>query len=232
MDAIILCGGLGTRLKSVISDIPKPLAPVNGKPFLEYVMDFLNRQNIAKVVFSVGYMAGKVKDHFNYGYKNIVITYSVETEPLGTGGAIKKALNLTESKDILILNGDTFFNIDLIGMMDFHTLNNSELTLALKKSDNTDRYGTVKIDKGSKIINFQEKHYKKCGYINGGIYIIKKGIFEKFNTEEKFSFEKDFIEKYFNKINLFGYISNGYFIDIGIPEDYEKAKNELVKISL
>ena len=231
MDAIILAGGFGTRLKSVVSDVPKPLAPINGKPFLQYLMDFLDSRNdiVDNVVLSLGYMSDKVINHFNGRYKGINIIYSVEKEPLGTGGAIKQALNYTSSEDVFILNGDTFFNIDLKSMLQFYNSSGAELTAALKKIDSAERYGFMEIDENFRIINFSEKKDNGSGYINGGVYIAKKGIFKQFGTEDKFSLEKDFIEKYFKKIKLFGYISNGYFIDIGIPEDYEKAKKEIGK---
>ena len=232
MDAIILAGGFGTRLKSVISDIPKPLAPINGKPFLQYLMDFLNSRDdiVDNVVLSLGYMPDKVINHFNGRYKDINIIYSVEKEPLGTGGAVKQALNYIRSEDVFILNGDTFFNIDLKSMSQFYFSSGSELVTALKKMDNAERYGFVEIDESFRIINFSEKKDNKSGYVNGGVYIAKKDIFKRFSTKDKFSFEKDFIEKYFKKIKLFGYISSGYFIDIGIPEDYERAKKEIGKL--
>ena len=233
MDAIILAGGFGTRLKRVISDVPKPLAPINGKPFLQYLMDFLNSQNniVDSVILSLGYMSDKVINYFNDKYKDINVIYSVEKEPLGTGGAIKQALDYTSSEDVFILNGDAFFDIDLKSMSQFYVSSVAELVTALKKIDNNaERYGFVEIDESFRIIEFSEKNGNKSGYINGGVYILKKEIFKQFNIGDKFSFEKDFIEKYFRKIKLFGYISNGYFIDIGIPEDYERAKKEIGKL--
>ncbi len=232
MDAIILAGGFGTRLKSVISDVPKPLAPINGKPFLQYLMDFLNSQKgiVDNVVLSLGYMQDKVINHFNAKYKDINIIYSLEKEPMGTGGAIKQALNYTVSEDAFILNGDTFFDLDLKKMSQFYVSNGAELVTALKKMDNSERYGFVEIDESFRIINFSEKKDKKQGYINGGVYITNKDVFKRFSINDKFSFEKDFIEKYLKNLNLLGYISDGYFIDIGIPEDYEKAKKEIGKL--
>jgi len=221
-EAIILAGGFGTRLQQIVSDVPKPMADVNNKPFLEYILEFLIQQDFNKVILSVGYKKEIIKDYFKNSFKGLAIEYSEENEPLGTGGAIKEALKFITNENIYVLNGDTFFNIDLNKMK----LMNSKLVIALKKMNNVDRYGAVEINENHYITSFKEKqHFKKC-LINGGVYLLKKDIFDAFNLDYKFSFE-DFLSENFKKLNAKGIVFDNYFIDIGIPEDYAKAKRDL-----
>ena len=224
MEAIILAGGFGTRLSTVVSDVPKPMAPIKGRPFLEYLLDDLNEKGINRIILAVGYKKEIIKSHFKEKYKNIDIVYSDEDVPLGTGGAIKKALTLTKDEDIFIINGDTFFDVDLKEMYQFHKKNSSKLTLAIKDMEKFDRYGSLILE-GYKIIKFEEKKYIDKGYINGGIYLIKKELLNK-EKKESFSFEKDILENEMLKIEKYGYKSKGYFIDIGIPEDYYKFQKK------
>ena len=220
MEAIVLAGGFGTRLSTVVSDVPKPMAPINGRPFLEYLLDDLNEKGINRVILAVSYKKDIIKNYFKKKYREIEIVYSDEDIPLGTGGAIKKALTLAENEEIFIINGDTFFDVNLKEMYQFHKKNSSKLTLAIKKMEKFDRYGSLILDK-DRIIKFKEKKYIDKGYINGGIYLINKDLL---NEEEKeiFSFEKDVLENEKFIIEKYGYKSEGYFIDIGIPEDYYK----------
>ena len=220
MEAIILAGGFGTRLSTVVSDVPKPMAPIKGRPFLEYLLDDLNEKGINRIILAVGYKKEIIKSHFKEKYKNIDIVYSDEDIPLGTGGAIKKALTLTKDEDIFIINGDTFFDVDLKEMYQFQKKNSSKLTLAIKEMEKFDRYGSLILE-GDKIIKFEEKKYVNKGYINGGIYLINKELLKK-EEKESFSFEKDILENESLKIEKYGYKSKGYFVDIGIPEDYYK----------
>lgn len=230
MEAIILAGGFGTRLKHVVSDVPKPMAPINDKPFLEYIFEDLNKKGVIHVVLAVGYMKEKIEEYFKNQYKNIEISYSEENSPLGTGGAIKKAVLKCREENIFIINGDTFYDVDLEKMRKFHIENKSSLTIAVKEMENFDRYGSLIIE-NNKIIKFEEKKPMLKGKINGGIYLIKKNIFQGIE-QESFSFEKEILEN--EKIEKYAYESNGYFIDIGIPEDYYKfiEKNKSPKISI
>lgn len=218
MEAIILAGGFGTRLKHVVSDVPKPMAPIKDRPFLEYILEDLEKKGITHVVLAVGYMKEKIKDYFKNQYKNIEISYSGEDSPLGTGGAIKKAVSKCKENNIFIINGDTFYDVDLKNMEKFHIENQSSLTIAVKEMENFDRYGSLVIE-NNKIIKFEEKKPMSKGKINGGIYLIKKDIFQNVK-QESFSFEKEILED--EKIKKYAYENNGYFIDIGIPEDYYK----------
>lgn len=220
MEAIILAGGFGTRLSKVVLDVPKPMAPINERPFLEYLLDDLSDKGINRVILAVGYKKEIIKNHFQERYKNIEIIYSDEDIPLGTGGAIKKALTLSKTEDIFIVNGDTFFDVNLKEMYKFHKENNSNLTLAIKEMERFNRYGSLALE-GNKIVKFEEKKYIEKGYINGGIYLLKKNILD-IKKEDSFSFEKDILENKELKVEKYGYKSKGYFIDIGIPEDYYK----------
>lgn len=229
MEAIILAGGLGTRLQSVVSDVPKPMASIAGKPFLEYIFRYLYKNKIDKATLSVGYKWKTIYEYFGQNYYDINIQYSVEDEPLGTGGAIKKALINTESEDFLIMNGDTFFDVDLEKLYDCHLNINSDLTMALKPMKQFDRYGSVTVN-GTRVIGFEEKKYKESGNINGGIYIAKSNIFSNKDLPERFSFESDFMEKEKDKVSINAIIEDKYFIDIGIPEDYYRAQKELPRL--
>ncbi len=215
-EAIILCGGLGTRLRSVISDVPKPMAPIKNKPFLAFVLEYLKKQNISRVVLAVSYKYEIIQEYFGKSYLGMQILYSVEKEPLGTGGAILEALNLINSDSCYVLNGDTFFDVNL----DRLKLDNSDICVALKPMKNFDRYGSVDIDNNSYISAFNEKKFTSNGLINGGVYLIKKNIFNSFNLPNKFSFE-EFFQENFLIFNAKATVFDDYFIDIGIPQDYK-----------
>jgi len=223
VEAIILAGGLGTRLRSVVSDVPKPMALINNKPFLEYILEFLNNQNIKKIVLSVGYKWEIINNYFGNKYKNIELIYNVEKKQLGTGGAIKDSLKYVNGNEVYVLNGDTFFDIDLSKIQ----LKDNLIEIALKKMQNFDRYGVVEIDKNGYIQQFKEKSYYNYGFINGGVYLVKKNIFYNFELPKRFSFE-EFLEKNFKNLKAKGKVFDNYFIDIGVPEDYKKAKRDFI----
>ncbi|MGI7822128.1 nucleotidyltransferase family protein [Campylobacter coli] len=216
MQAIVLAGGLGTRLKSVVQDLPKPMAPINGKPFLAFVLEYLKKQGIAEVILSVSYKYELIQEYFKDEFEGMKIRYNVEKELLGTGGAIKDALKLIQNQ-VYVLNGDTIFDIDLKKLV----LNGSKICIALKQMQNFDRYGTVNVDEQGIVTSFEEKVFKKQGLINGGIYLLKKDIFDEFSLEKKFSFE-EFLQENYKLLKIQTQIFDDYFIDIGIPEDYIK----------
>lgn len=223
MEAIILAGGFGTRLSHIVKDVPKPMAPVCGQPFLKYIVDDLINKGITKIIMAVGYKQDIIIDHFGSSYRNTEIAYSKEDEPLLTGGAVKKALRECSEETIFIINGDTFFDVDLKDMLNMHLENSADLTIALKYMEKFERYGTVDFY-GSKVNAFAEKKYKEKGYINGGIYVIKKGLLD-FYTQKKFSFETYLTNRIID-LKCVAFLSNSYFIDIGIPEDYEKVQDD------
>ncbi|ELD5360349.1 nucleotidyltransferase family protein [Campylobacter coli] len=216
MQAIVLAGGLGTRLRSVVQDLPKPMAPINGKPFLAFVLEYLKKQGITEIILSVSYKYELIQEYFKDEFEGMKIRYNVEKELLGTGGAIKDALKLVKN-EAYVVNGDTFFDIDLKKLV----LNSSKICIALKQMQNFDRYGTVNVDEQGIVTSFEEKVFKKQGLINGGIYLLKKDIFDEFSLEKKFSFE-EFLQENYKLLKIQTQIFDDYFIDIGIPEDYIK----------
>ncbi len=233
-EAIILAGGLGTRLQSVVSDVPKCMAPVAGKPFLHYVIDFLQKKGINHFIFSVGYMHEMIEEYLSENYPQLNYTISLENAPLGTGGAIKLASNKCTEKNVLICNGDTLYKIDISLLSKAHEEMNAACTLSLKPMHYFDRYGVVELNEDNSVKSFKEKQYYTSGLINGGVYALNHEEFLKENLPEKFSFEKDYLEKNVKNKNdekrkLYGIIQDAYFIDIGIPEDYARAQEELLK---
>ena len=223
LEAIVLAGGLGTRLRSVVSDLPKPMAPIGDKPFLEYILKYLQKNGITRVILSVGYKWETIKEYFGDRFENIELIYSVEDEPLGTGGAIKKAMNQVKNSQVYIINGDTFFDVDLKSL---DLKDKSKLILSLKQMTNFERYGCVESDENSLVTAFTEKGYRESGIINGGIYLASKNIFDNFDLDEKFSFE-EFMQVNFEELKISVKVFEKYFIDIGIPEDYQKAQSEI-----
>ena len=227
-EAIILAGGLGTRLQGVVKDLPKPMAPVNGRPFLTYILDYLIDFEYERVVLSVGHLYEKIVDYFGKKYKTLEIDYAVEKEPLGTGGGILFAMSKCTSDNVLVINGDTMFKVDLDAFEHFHQEKNSLLSIVLREVEDVSRYGSVTISKDNLIALFAEKQVTfGRGYINGGVYLINRKIFEKYPQPKKFSFEKDLMTKYYTQECFYAMPSDGYFIDIGIPEDYARAQKEL-----
>jgi D-glycero-alpha-D-manno-heptose 1-phosphate guanylyltransferase len=230
-ECIILAGGLGTRLRSVISDMPKCLAPVSGKPFLTYVINHLKKKGIENFIFAVGYKSEVIEKYLQKEFATINYQLSIEQEPLGTGGAIKLACSKATQTNILVLNGDTFFAIDVIKLTGFHNRCNASCTLSLKPMQNFDRYGVVELNEDYSIRSFNEKQFYETGLINGGVYALDAEKFMKESLPEKFSFE-EYLEKSVslsrtNKRRMYGVVQDKYFIDIGIPEDYERAQIEL-----
>jgi D-glycero-alpha-D-manno-heptose 1-phosphate guanylyltransferase len=228
-EAIILAGGLGTRLRSAVPDLPKCMAPVNGEPFLKYVIEHLQTQGIEKFIFSLGYKHEVIEEYIAKEFPSLMFKVSLEDEPLGTGGAIKLACKIAKEKSVLIANGDTLFKIDITKIAGFHSLSGANCTLSLKPMKNFDRYGVVEINEDLEIISFKEKQHYESGLINGGIYALHTNKFLDENLPEKFSFEKDYLEALYTKRRMFGVEQDEYFIDIGIPEDYERAQIELNK---
>ena len=228
MECIILAGGLGTRLRSVIGDQPKCMAEVNGKPFLHYMFDYLEEQGCTRLILSLGYGHESVTRWLDSTPRRTFgISHVIEQEPLCTGGGIRLAMQETTDENVIVLNGDTMFRISLPGLLDTHLAASAETTLALKPMRSFDRYGAVRTGEENIITAFEEKKYRDQGLINGGIYCITRSDFMSRELPVKFSFEKDYLEAEVAKGIFAGYTSDAYFIDIGIPGDYEKAQKEL-----
>ncbi len=231
-EAIILAGGLGTRLRSVVSDLPKCMAPVADQPFLKHVIRYLLSQGIEKFIFSLGYKHEIIEQFLSDEFPTLHYQCSIEEDPLGTGGAIYLACKRAKDNNVLVVNGDTLFKADLKKASSFHLENNADCTLLLKPMQDFDRYGAVELDDDYSVSRFNEKQYFQTGDINAGIYILNVEQFIDKDFPEKFSFEKDYLEKYYTEGKIFGLIEDGYFIDIGIPADLQKAQEELKQIPL
>jgi D-glycero-alpha-D-manno-heptose 1-phosphate guanylyltransferase len=229
-EAIILAGGLGTRLRSAVPEIPKCMAPVLGKPFLSYVIAYLQNQGIEKFIFALGYKSEEFESFLKQTIPESCFILSVEEEPLGTGGAIRLACNRATSNNIFVLNGDTLFRVKLNKIAPFHFMCGSDCTISLKPMRHFDRYGVVELNTDYSIKSFKEKKWYEDGLINGGVYALQISKFLAETLPEQFSFEKDYLEKFYSTRRMYGVIQDEYFIDIGIPEDYQKAQLEFLDI--
>lgn len=229
-DIIILAGGFGTRLQSVVNEVPKPMAPIAEKPFLEWLLKYLAPFKPKKFILSTGYLHQVIEDYFGNSFEGIPVVYSRETEPLGTGGAIKKALSLVNTEDALVLNGDTFLKVDHHEFYQFHIQHDAIFSMVLKPMEKPTRYGTVTCNI-NRIENFNEKNeHCEFGLINTGVYLMNKMVEAYLPESEKFSFEKEFLEVQTPSIIMQGFNSDAYFIDIGIPDDFHRANNEFTKL--
>jgi D-glycero-alpha-D-manno-heptose 1-phosphate guanylyltransferase len=225
--AVILAGGLGTRLKGLLGEIPKPMAPISHLPFLHYLLNYLSRQGIKEVFLCVGFRHEVIVQYFGDYFRGMKIYYTVEKELLGTGGAIMPVL--TKWKEpFFLLNGDTFFEADLKSFSEAFFKENPLASLSLKPVCNQDRYGAVQLE-GQRITAFTEKKFIESGWINAGVSILTPEIFQGKTTGDVFSYEKNLFEEKASTHFLQGYIQDKYFIDIGIPTDYAKAQKEIPK---
>ncbi len=227
-EAIVLAGGFGTRLKEVISDIPKPMAPVAGLPFLEYQFRYLAHYGIKKVILSTGFLASKIESHFGRNYQQLSLVYSHEANPMGTGGGIRLAMNYCNAENVLVLNGDSFFDIHLHAYYQQHKEACSSVSLAIRKIADASRYGTIELTEKNRISAFREKsQLAEPACINAGVYILQPAVYLQHTpANTAFSIEKDFFEKQLLKIPVYGFLQEGYFIDIGIPQDYNQAQHD------
>lgn len=232
---VILAGGLGTRLRPVISDKPKVLAEVMGRPFLTYLLDQLFFAGVRKVILCTGYMGNRVQEVYGDTYKSLHLLYSQEDEPLDTGGALRLALPLIESNHVLVMNGDSYVRVDLNSYVDWFFHIDRKASLVLVKALDTSRYGMVKVKKDESILIFEEKGMAKdSGWINAGVYLVKTSLLKSIPSGKAFSLEREFFPSLVGK-GLFGYQCKGNFIDIGTPKSFNKAekilKNEVEYLS-
>ena len=228
-EAIVLAGGFGTRLRSVVSDVPKPMASVAGRPFLAYLLNRLQQQGYRHVVLATGYLHEKVEEYFGKEYNGLNIDYARELSPLGTGGAIVNALQHCSETSVTVLNGDTMFDIDHDELCrradEWHT----PLTVVLRWVPDAGRYGSVEVGSDGRITAFREKDPATgSGMINGGIYRLQRSLLDGYAVGTQFSFEKEVLQQLRQPFHA--YASDGYFIDIGIPDDYQRAQTELPQL--
>lgn len=233
-NAIVLCGGLGTRLREVIGENQKSMALIQGRPFLDLLIDYLIKEGINHIILATGYKSESIRDYFDKKNYNIKIDYSIEKEPLGTAGAMKNALPYIDSDKVFVLNGDTLFNIDLSRLEENMTIENTDISIAVKDinkiTDNKNRYGSINIKDGI-ITSYNEKNDKiKSDYISGGIYLIKKEMVSSI-PDGKVSFENEYMNEVLNSKRRVGaMIYDDEFIDIGTKETYQKIndKNKVI----
>ncbi len=203
------------------------MALVNDKPFIDYLLTFLSGQGITRVIFSLGFKKESIQIHLGSQWRNIPIDYVLEEEPLGTGGGIKLGFSKVVGKYAFVLNGDSMFRFDFSALQKLHDDTEADVTLALRHLDDTDRFGSVKIDNRNRITGFLEKGKESGpGYINGGVYLMNKDFILGAQFPEKFSIEKECFEKHYLKAGFYGYPARGFFIDIGVPEDFYRAQDE------
>ena len=228
MEAIVLAGGFGTRLRQVVTDLPKPMAPIAGRPFLEILLASLARKGFTRVILSVGFMAGKIVEHFSANYAGMSLVYEVERKPLGTGGAIRAALARCLSDHAFVFNGDTYLDLEADDLERMWQQSHYPVIVVREVSD-TARFGRVEITRG-RITAFREKGEPGAGLINAGCYVLSSHALDAFPLGQNFSFETEYLTKEVGRTLFKAFITRGRFIDIGVPEDYARAKIELADL--
>lgn len=228
-EAVVLAGGFGTRLSQVVRDVPKPLAPVYTRPFLTFLLDKLSDAGVTRVILAVGYRWQQIQTYFGDSYRNMEIRYSVEDTPLGTGGAVKKAMEQVVGTAVWVLNGDTFFDVDLSDLSALSSRHpDCPLVFALRRVDDVSRYGEVRIDADGRVLAFAEKEEgARPGTVNGGLYLVRTEWMRRLDLPEKFSFENDVLAVVWRQTPVYAQAFNPFFIDIGVPDDYNKARWQL-----
>jgi len=226
MEAILLAGGLGTRLAGRLNGVPKPMAPVAGRPFLEILLSQLKRAGCARVLLSVGHLHTSIQSYFGSSWREMRLDYVIEDSPLGTGGAIRSALSRASEESVLVLNGDTYLQVDYAALLDFHRSEDAEMTMAVTRRGDIARYGGVLVE-GKRILGFQEKGQSGPGWINAGAYVLNRNLHWPQSLPDKFSFELDFLSAEIGRRVTAAYQVDGFFLDIGVPEDLDRAQIEL-----
>ena len=223
MEAIVLAGGLGTRLRGVVDDVPKPMAPVQGRPFLALVLDQLVDAGFKTAIIAAGYRHEVIRSYFGADYRGLALRYSVEDKPLGTGGAIRLACAQADARDVFVLNGDTYLELDFRVMMEAHVRAESHLSMAICHVSDVARYGALELC-DDRVQRFLEKERAGPGWINGGTYVLGPDLRARLRPQGGFSFEQDLLAPEVSSIRPLAFRSSGLFIDIGIPEDYARAQ--------
>ncbi len=226
MEAIVLAGGFATRLAGRLEGVPKSMAPIAGRPFLEIVLEQLRSAGCTHVVLAVGHLHNVIQSHFGAAFNGVRIDYSIESTPLGTGGAIRQALAQTTEESVLVLNGDTFLQVDYGEMMRFHLSEGATATIAVVQRSDISRYGGVVIE-DKRIVGYEEKGRSGPGWISAGVYVLPRNPIWPPTLGEKFSIEHDFFAPEITRLRPAAYKVDGYFLDIGIPEDLDRAQTEL-----
>jgi D-glycero-alpha-D-manno-heptose 1-phosphate guanylyltransferase len=229
MEAVVLAGGFGTRLRAVVADVPKPMAPVAGRPFLEILLGSLARQGLRRVVLSLGYKAELIEGHFGSRFGPLDLVYEIESQPLGTGGALRRALARCHGEAALVVNGDTYLDLDIAAVRAAWDRQRQALIVGLEVPD-TRRYGRLRLEQGQ-VRGFEEKGSTGPGVINTGHYLLPTRLFERCVLADPFSFETDFLAPEVDHLHFAVFMTQGSFIDIGVPEDYERAQTQLAGVA-
>jgi D-glycero-alpha-D-manno-heptose 1-phosphate guanylyltransferase len=222
LQAIVLAGGLGTRLRSVVPDLPKPMASVGERPFLAYVLDQLAEAGFASIVLAVGFRHEPIREYFGASYRGVAVSYSVETEPLGTGGAIRLASGKVRAGDVFVLNGDTYLGLDYRAMLDAHRKSRALLSIAVCEVADVARFGALVVERGI-VRGFREKGRSGAGWINAGTYVLGEEVRARLPRQGAFSFEQQVLMRRVEELRPLAFPTSGPFIDIGVPEDYARA---------
>ena len=229
--AIVLAGGLGTRLRSVVADVPKPMAPIMNQPFLAHQLDYWLTQGIEHFILSVGYKHEVIMDYFQSYYKGAKIDYVIEQLPIGTGGGLLNAVNVSKiNRPFLLLNGDTYFTVNLTNLIKFADSNDADWTFALFTNNDSQRYMGISIAEDGEILQLNAKNNN---LVSGGVYWIRNAEMLSafaYDYKEPISLEHDILPNLLeNNFRLFGFEYNAPFIDIGLPHDYNRAGSVLTK---
>ena len=230
LEAMVLAGGLGTRLKHVVPHLPKPMAPVAGRPFLEILLASLASKGFSRVVLSLGFMAEKVVAHFGGQFAGMELVYEIEEIPLGTGGAVRQALERCSTDHVFVFNGDTYLDLELSDVEAHWHTHHAPIIVGREVID-TARYGRLNVTEG-RVVGFAEKGIAGPGLINAGCYVLPVSILDEFALGQPFSLETDFLAQVVGRQRFDLFVTHGHFIDIGVPEDYARAQTELAGICL
>ena len=223
MQAVLLAGGLGTRLRSVVADRPKVMADVAGKPFLEQLLGRLAQQGVQRVVLAVGYLHEQITAHFGDSFSGMALHYSVEDSPLGTGGAVQQALQHAAAAPCFVLNADTWLDLDMQAMLRAHQAAQAAVSMAVRHVDDVGRFGALNVQ-GGHVLGFIEKGRQGPGHINAGVYLLPPDAFQGLGLPPRFSIETDYLMPQVGRLRPLAFEVTGDFIDIGLPEDYARAQ--------
>jgi D-glycero-alpha-D-manno-heptose 1-phosphate guanylyltransferase len=224
-EAIVLAGGFGTRLREVVADLPKPMAPIAGRPFLELVLRSLARKGFDRVILSVGFMAEKIMGHFGSQFDGLDLVYATEYQPLGTGGGVRLAMDAVRSDHCFVFNGDTYLDLEVDAVEQRWRSSGRSLIVGREVTD-TARYGRLLVE-GERVMGFTEKGVSGPGLINAGCYVFRRDQLDRFPLNHAFSLEADYLVGAVAEGAFDVFVTHGQFIDIGVPEDYFRAQTEL-----
>jgi mannose-1-phosphate guanylyltransferase len=233
-DAIILCGGAGSRLRSITGEAPKSLATIGGRPFLDILLSQLRRQGFRHVILAVGYQRDLIRSYFDSRAGDVSLEYSIETTPLGTGGALRNAVDFVKSDSVLVMNGDSYTDADLFGFVADYREAKADLSAIVVPTDGRVDCGLVSIDSSNRVLGFKEKQSATgMQYVNAGIYMVAKRILYEIPLNQKFSLEEELFPQLLTEgKNIRAFHHAGRCIDIGTPERYQSAQETLALVEL